>query len=128
MTRPVYERCEPFCEEKGACQHTSGCLADQISTETSGHTTETICQICKNTLAKCTCFAGSTTGNTKRAQACQSEAFCIADVEKDIWNEAIEAAEIDIEPSDIGAGPYWMDGFRAGIRRYKEAIRALKRQ
>ena len=27
MTRPVYERCIPACEEKGACQHPSGCLA-----------------------------------------------------------------------------------------------------
>ena len=26
MTRPVYERCMEVCNEKGACQHPSGCM------------------------------------------------------------------------------------------------------
>ena len=34
MTRPVYERCIPSCEEKGACQHPSGCLArEEVTTK-----------------------------------------------------------------------------------------------
>ena len=87
MTRPVYERCEPFCEEKGACQHPSGCLAD---------------------------------------------------AEKDIWNEAIEAAiepvaefekacreQSDNEPIEYAI--LWK-GMAVSMKEMQQAIRALKRQ
>ena len=53
----------------------------------------------------------------QREQACQSEAFCIADAEKDIWNEAIEAAiEEALNYESCCGGDV------------AEAIRALKRQ
>ena len=36
MTRPVYERCMEVCNEKGACQHLSGCMASFLQAA-SGH-------------------------------------------------------------------------------------------
>ena len=34
--KPVYERCMEVCNEKGACQHPSGCMASFLQAA-SGH-------------------------------------------------------------------------------------------
>ena len=55
----------------------------------------------------------------QREQACQSEAFCIADAEKDIWNEALETAAQNFREYDA---EYLTP------QEIRDSLRALKRQ
>ena len=67
----------------------------------------------------------------QREQACQSEAFCIADAEKDIWNEAIEAVA-KVAEQTMWLEPHERTEYGEGSHVAAEEIacraRALKRQ
>ena len=64
----------------------------------------------------------------KRFEECRAPSCCIADAEKDIWNEAIEAALTLLSngANDATARGYELTG--AYLRKVLDELYALKRQ